>query len=80
MPSCGNIHCWYSWFWHLHHSSIAADVAGEASLIAWLLMTILAALIPNFGYLASAYPSAGELRSSEEGFWKAKALASEFRC
>ncbi|AEA47714.1 L-methionine/branched-chain amino acid transporter [Archaeoglobus veneficus] len=40
--------------------SIAANVAGEASLIAWLLMTVLAAPIAlTFGYLASAYPSAG---------------------
>jgi len=40
--------------------SIAANVAGSSSLLAWLLMTILAIPIAlTFGYLASAYPSAG---------------------
>jgi len=40
--------------------SIAANVAGESSILAWLLMTILAIPVAlTFGYLASSYPSAG---------------------
>ncbi len=40
--------------------SIAANVAGESSILAWLFMTVLAIPIAlTFGYLASSYPSAG---------------------
>lgn len=54
--------------------SIAANVAGESSLLAWLFMTILAAPIAlTFGYLASSYPSAGGIAEySRRAFGKRK--------
>lgn len=52
--------------------SIAANVAGAASLIAWVVMTLLAVPIAlTFGYLASKFPSAGGISEfSKQAFGK----------